>query len=101
MRLKYLGLKTDSSEWLITAVIDMKAGTNTFNRDLNVRPHTLDFRDKLYTANLYEVPAFVDLANYKKRAVPILDQGTEGTCTGFGLATGSGVCRSSLGKGSR
>ncbi len=57
------------------------------DRDLNVRPDTLDFRDKLYTANLYEVPTFIDLANYKKLAVPVLDQGKEGACTGFGLAT--------------
>lgn len=59
----------------------------TVNRILNVRPDTLDFRDKMYEANLYEVPTRIDLKEYKKWKVPILDQGQEGACTGFGLAT--------------
>lgn len=54
---------------------------------LNARPDTLDFRDKMYEATLYEVPTQITLAEYGKWDVPILDQGTEGACTGFGLAT--------------
>ena len=56
-------------------------------RIFNARPDTLDFRDKMYQANLYEVPVKIDLEEYKKWKVPILDQGQEGACTGFGLAT--------------
>src|SRR4051812_24244350 len=56
-------------------------------RILNARPDTLDFRDKMYEANLYEVPTIMDLKEYKNWKVPILDQGQEGACTGFGLAT--------------
>lgn len=54
---------------------------------LDARPDTLDFRDKIYEPTLIEVPAQVDLATYKAIGVPILNQGKEGACTGFGLAT--------------
>ena len=54
---------------------------------LNARPDTLDFRDKMYQATLVEVPPRVELKEYLKFEVPILDQGQEGACTGFGLAT--------------
>jgi hypothetical protein len=54
---------------------------------LDARPDTLDFRDKMYQATLVEVPVRVDLKNYAAWRVPILDQGQEGACTGFGLAT--------------
>ncbi|MDJ1483856.1 C1 family peptidase [Cytophagaceae bacterium YF14B1] len=54
---------------------------------LDVRPDTLDFRDKMYEANLYEVPTKISLDEYKQWNIPILDQGKEGACTGFGLAT--------------
>jgi hypothetical protein len=56
-------------------------------RILDARPDTLDFRDKIYVATLYEVPAKIELLEYKQWEVPILDQGKEGACTGFGLAT--------------
>ena len=56
-------------------------------RVLNTRPDTLDFRDKMYVPNLYEVPVRIDLEDYLKYEVPVLDQGQEGACTGFGLAT--------------
>ena len=57
------------------------------NRVFNARPDTLDFRDKLYVANLYEVPTRIELDEYKAYEVPVLNQGQEGACTGFGLAT--------------
>src|SRR5262245_30386942 len=56
-------------------------------RRLDARPDTLDFRDRMFEATLIEVPTERPLANYLKAGVPILDQGQEGACTGFGLAT--------------
>src|SRR5207248_943707 len=54
---------------------------------LDARPDTLDFRDRMYEATLVEVPPRRPLAMFRKAGVPILDQGTEGACTGFGLAS--------------
>jgi hypothetical protein len=56
-------------------------------RVLNVRPDGLDFRDSMYTPTLVEVPIRRELSDYRKANVPILDQGREGACTGYGLAT--------------
>ena len=56
-------------------------------RHLDARPDTLDFRDRMYTPTLVEVPTHRDLDEYRKAGIPILDQGQEGACTGFGLAT--------------
>ena len=56
-------------------------------RTLNARPDTLDFRDKMYVPTLIEVPTHIPLDRYKAYKIPILDQGKEGACTGFGLAT--------------
>jgi len=56
-------------------------------RALDARPDTPDFRDKLFEATLVEVPPVVPLSEYREWEVPILDQGREGACTGFGLAT--------------
>jgi hypothetical protein len=47
----------------------------------------MDFRDVMFVPTLIEVPTTRPLADYRKVKVPILDQGTEGACTGFGLAT--------------
>ncbi|ROZ69025.1 peptidase C1 [Ramlibacter sp. WS9] len=41
----------------------------------------------MYVPTLVEVPTHIPLGNYLDHDVPILDQGTEGACTGFGLAT--------------
>jgi hypothetical protein len=54
---------------------------------LDARPDTLDFRDRMFEPTLIEVQAERSLDEYRASAVPILDQGTEGACTGFGLAT--------------
>jgi hypothetical protein len=51
------------------------------------RPDTVDFRDLMYIPTLVEVPASVDLKVYQEAGVPILNQGQEGACTGFGLAS--------------
>ncbi|HTS23668.1 MAG TPA: C1 family peptidase [Casimicrobiaceae bacterium] len=56
-------------------------------RRLTVRPDTVDFRDLMYTPTLVEVPTHRRLSDYRKAQAPILDQGQEGACTGFGLAT--------------
>ena len=65
----------------------MAAPVKASARKLDARPDTLDFRDRMYEATLYEVPTQIDLREYNKWKVPILNQGTEGACTGFGLAT--------------
>jgi hypothetical protein len=56
-------------------------------RIYNARPDTLDFRDKIFQPTLVEVPPYVALDAYQAQNIPILDQGREGACTGFGLAT--------------
>jgi len=54
---------------------------------LNALQDTIDFRDLLYTPTLVEVPTHRDLVEYQTAGVPIGNQGSEGSCTGFGLAT--------------
>lgn len=56
-------------------------------RVYNARPDALDFRDRMYEPTLVEVPSEMPLASYLASEVPVLDQGTEGACTGFALAT--------------
>lgn len=53
----------------------------------NARPDTLDFRDRLYRTSLVEVPQETSLETYRAIGVPVLDQGEQGACTGFALAT--------------
>jgi hypothetical protein len=54
---------------------------------LNALKDTVDFRDLLYTPPLVEVPTHRDLEEYQEAGVPVRSQGSEGSCTGFGLAT--------------
>jgi len=70
-------------------------------RKLDARPDTVDFRDGLFVPTLVEVPVARPLKDYlqtyRRRTgtnVPILNQGREGACTGFGLAA---VCNYLLG----
>lgn len=56
-------------------------------RTFDVRRDTLDFRDKMYVPSLIEVPTERELQRYREYRIPILDQGYEGACTGYGLAT--------------
>ncbi|MFC4310182.1 C1 family peptidase [Steroidobacter flavus] len=60
-----------------------RAKTRTFD----VRRDTLDFRDKMYVPTLIEVPTERELERYREFRIPILNQGSEGACTGYGLAT--------------
>ncbi len=56
-------------------------------RVLDALPDTVDFRDKMYVPTLVEVAPEVDIQRYRDLRIPVLDQGREGACTGFGLAT--------------
>lgn len=62
------------------------SGRADVERVLDARPDTLDFRDRLFEPTLIEVPVQIPLASYLRRNPRVLDQGTEGACTGFGLA---------------
>jgi len=64
-----------------------RAPLSSAGRKLNARPDTLDFRDLMYSPTLVDVPIERPLAQYREARVPILDQGREGACTGYGLAT--------------
>ncbi len=53
---------------------------------LSARPDTVDFRDRMYVTTLVEVPREKPVEDYMALRLPVLDQGREGACTGFGLA---------------
>lgn len=59
----------------------------TADRTLDARRDTMDFRDTMFVPTLVEVPPHVPLGDYLEYEVPILDQGKEGACTGYGLAS--------------
>jgi hypothetical protein len=67
-------------------------------RTLDAMPDTVDFRDAMYSPALIEVPPVSDLNGYRKLKIPVLDQGSEGACTGFGLATVANYLLSGRGK---
>ncbi|MCL1633351.1 C1 family peptidase [Luteimonas sp. SX5] len=56
-------------------------------RLFDARPDTADFRDRMFEPTLVDVPESVPLSRHLRLNVPILDQGEEGACTAFGLAT--------------
>ncbi len=55
-------------------------------RKLDALPDTVDFRDVIFVPTLIRVLPETDLKAYRALKIPVLDQGTEGACTGFGLA---------------
>lgn len=63
------------------------AGPVKTERSFDARRDTMDFRDTMFVPTLVEVPPHVPLGDYLDHGVPILDQGREGACTGYGLAT--------------
>ncbi|MBC7988491.1 MAG: C1 family peptidase [Luteimonas sp.] len=64
-----------------------RSGQAITARLLDARPDTADFRDRMFTPTLIDVPTSWPLSHHTRLAVPILDQGDEGACTAFGLAT--------------
>ena len=54
---------------------------------LNARPDTVDFRDCMYVPTLAEMPLQRTLEEYRKAKVRIRDQGADGGCAGYALAT--------------
>lgn len=71
----------------MASTIATRAGRSVVQRVLNARRDTLDFRDRMFEPTLIEVPTHIPLADYRAWKVPLLDQGSEGACTGFALAT--------------
>lgn len=67
----------------MAAIKKRKSTDHTYD----ARPDPLDFRDLMFVATLNDVPVQIPRATYEAKGVPILDQGKEGACTGFGLAT--------------
>ena len=67
-------------------------------RTLDAMPDTLDFRDVMYVPTLMEVAPVSDIGGYRGLDIPVLDQGREGACTGFGLATVANYLLSGRGK---
>jgi len=56
-------------------------------RVLDALPDTVDFRDAMYLPSLVRVPPNSSIGQYRRKNIPVLDQGGEGACTGFALAT--------------
>jgi hypothetical protein len=53
---------------------------------LNVRPDSIDFRDRYYEPSLIEVKAYKFPEPLEARKLAVRDQGLEGSCTGQALA---------------
>ncbi|MBJ6980925.1 C1 family peptidase [Luteimonas sp. MC1572] len=65
------------------AVLQPGTGTRLFD----ARPDTADFRDRMFEPTLVDVPTEAPLDDHLALGVPVLDQGVDGACTAFGLAT--------------
>ncbi|TKR33542.1 peptidase C1 [Luteimonas gilva] len=57
------------------------------SRLFDARPDTADFRDRMFEPTLVDVPTSVPLSRHLRLGVPVLDQGDDGACTAFALAT--------------
>lgn len=51
------------------------------DRKLNARPDPIDFRDRMFEPTLIEVPPRIQLAEYMRYGVPVVNQGAEEACT--------------------
>ena len=56
-------------------------------RLFDARPDTADFRDRMFEPSLVDVPTEVPLEHFVAQGIPVLDQGSDGACAAFGLAT--------------
>lgn len=70
-----------------TRATSAAASDANIERVLDARPDTADFRDRMFEPTLVDVPTHVPLARHLSLKVPVLDQGSDGACTAFGLAT--------------
>ncbi len=64
-----------------------RQAVETTARLFDARPDTADFRDRMFEPTLVDVPVSMPLARHLALRLPVLDQGDEGACTAFGLAT--------------
>ena len=69
----------------VTSGTDVAPRLNGYAVDAHADP--VDFRDRLYVPTLTEVGTHRPMDAYLQHEVPVLDQGREGACTGFALAT--------------
>lgn len=70
-----------------SAKVNRAKSATVGERRFDALPDTVDFRDKMYIPTLVEVRPTSDLEAYRALGIPVLDQGKEGACTGYGLAT--------------
>lgn len=66
---------------------DARAAIAASPRLFDARPDTADFRDRMFEPTLVDVPTQAPLEDFLALGVPVLDQGDDGACTAFGLAT--------------
>jgi hypothetical protein len=64
-----------------------RGGSTRPEHRFDALPDTLDFRDRMFEASLVRVERELPLERYRELKVPVLDQGAEGACTGFALAS--------------
>ncbi|MBK9246575.1 MAG: C1 family peptidase [Ignavibacteria bacterium] len=86
MSKKFTGHKSTNSSSVESKDTVQSSGSLKTKYSLTVRADIVDFRDMVYQPSLREVPVEKPLKEYQKLGLPILDQGKEGACTGYGLA---------------